>query len=182
QSGHFTEIASNGLCLAALFRPQSGVCAGSVYEGEYRTAEFFGNFHGAQRLAVAFGIGHAKVAVHLLLGVAGLLMPHDHDLLAVEIRHPAHDRRIVSKTAVPVEFAPAGENTLNVVQGVRTLRMTGKFGLSPCLDVGINLLAKGMNSLLQLSHLLAAGFILSERLQSGNLLLDFLQFPPRALA
>ena len=98
--------------------------------------EFLRNLHRAQRLAIPFGIGHAEVAVNLLLGVAGFLMANHHYVIAMKTCHAANDGRIIGVTAITVDFAPVGEDTLDVIQGIGTLRMPCQFCFFPCAEMG----------------------------------------------
>src|SRR6202040_2416641 len=108
------QIAGDGFGLAALFRAQSGIRPRSVHKSDQRSAEFLRDFHRAQSFAIAFRIGHAKVAVYLLLGVARFLVANDHDLFTVEAGHAADQRGVVSEAAISVDLTPVGKDALNV--------------------------------------------------------------------
>ena len=84
---------------------------------------FAANLHGAQGLAVAFGLGHAEVPIELLLGIAAFLFADQQHGLAVEPAHAANDGRIVAEKAVAVDFLKVGQNALDVVERVRALGM-----------------------------------------------------------
>ena len=103
------EVAGDGFALAALFGADAGVGSGEVDEGEDRAAEFFGDLHGAEGLAIALGVGAAELAGDALLEGAALEVADDHDGFAVEEGHAAGHRRIVAEGAVAVDLAEVGE-------------------------------------------------------------------------
>src|SRR5437867_5506825 len=119
----------DGLGLPSLFRVDAGVCAGSVDESENRPAEFFCNFHDAERFAVAFRLGHAEIAIQLLLRISSLLVADEADRRVRHESETAHDRGIVTKVAVAVDFDELVADVLDVIEEVRTLRMTCKLYL-----------------------------------------------------
>ena len=82
--------------------------------------------HHAHGLAIAFGLWHSEVAMQLLLRVAAFLLADDHHRLAVEEGHARDDGGIVGEGAVAVNFLEIREQTLDVVEAVRTLWMAGK--------------------------------------------------------
>ena len=49
--------------------------------------------HQADRLAIAFRLGHSEIVPEARGGVVALFMPDQHDLAAVDHRQPADDRR-----------------------------------------------------------------------------------------
>ena len=79
--------------------------------------------HHPHRLAIALGPRVAEVAVDLLLGVAALLMADDQDRLAFEAREPAHDRPIVGKSPIAMQFGEFGAQAFDVVEHVRPVRV-----------------------------------------------------------
>ena len=87
-------------------------------------------------LPVALGIRHTEIAIHLLLGIASLLVTDDQHFLSVETRHAADDCGIVGKTAVAVDLAPVGEDALHVIQCVGALGMARHLGALPGIQVG----------------------------------------------
>ena len=99
------------------------------------------------------------------------------DFLAVKASHPANNRRIVAESAVSVNLAPVGENALNIIQRVRTLRMTRQFGPLPRVQMRRNLAAKVVHAIVQLLDLPKRFRVLPlQRLQTRDLLFDFFQF------
>src|SRR5205807_8890952 len=115
QSRHFAEIARNCFGLAALFGPQSWICAWRIYKRHDRTAKFLSDFHRPKGFAITFWIRHAKIAVNLLLGVAGLLMAHDHLFVAVEARYYAEYFGVICVAVISVTYASIGINAQYVV-------------------------------------------------------------------
>ena len=138
ETGHFAEIAGDGLGLAALLGTDAGVGSHEVDEGEDRTAEFFGELHGAQSFAVALGVGHTKFAEDLFLRGAALEVADDHDffggcsLFAGETGEAAEHGRVVAKGAVAVNLAEVGEDAFNKTHRIGPLRVTGQLCLDPC--------------------------------------------------
>src|SRR5207244_4015054 len=146
----------NGFRLAALFRAKARVGAGRVHEGENRPAELLGDLHDPQRLAIALGIRHSKISIDFLLGVASLLVANDQHVLAMETGHATDDGRIIGEAAVAMDLTPVGENALNVLQGIGALRMTRQLSFFPSIQVGVDLLTKGLHSLPKLLELLVS--------------------------
>ena len=131
QSRHLAQIVGDGLGLPALFRMDAGVGAVGIDQGEDRAAEFFRKLHHPDRFAIALRMRRAEVAVDALLHVAALLGGDDQHFFAVKPRHAADDGGVVAKAAIAVNFAEIGEDALDVVERLRTLRMPRQFGLSP---------------------------------------------------
>ena len=109
--------------MVALFRADTRVGAGGVYKGEHGHAEFFGKVHQAQGFAVAFGAGHAKVAVQFFFGVAPFLMPNHHHAVSVKTGNAADNGVVVGIMAIAVQFLKIGAQRVDVVLGVWALRM-----------------------------------------------------------
>ena len=76
------------------------------------------DFARALRLCVA------EVARDLLLGVAPLLVPDDHHRLVAIRRKPGHDGRVVGEATVAVNLGEPGPEARDVVERVRTLRVS----------------------------------------------------------
>ncbi len=135
QLGHLAQVVGDGLGLAPLLGADAGVGAGRVDEGDDRPPELLGLAHEAERLAVALGVGHAEVAPQVLLHVAALLLADDHDGRAAQARPPPDDGLVVAEVAVPVQLDPVGEDPLDVVEGVRALRVARDVHLFQRLQV-----------------------------------------------
>src|SRR5581483_923829 len=144
---HLPQVAGNGLRLSTFLGAQAGVSTGRVHKCEDGPAEFFSNMHGSQRLAIAFRIRHAKIAVNLLARVAGLLMPDQQHLFTVEAGHATNNCGVVTKSAIAVNLTPLSKDALDIVEKVWALRMTRQLCLFPCVQVRINLLAKRVHAL-----------------------------------
>src|SRR5690606_11827452 len=122
------------LRLAAFLGALAGIGAGGVDEGDDRKAETVGEIHEADRLAVAFGPGHAEVALDPAAGVVALLLAEDDDRPATEPREPAHDREVVREIAVARERRPFGEEGVHVVLAMRPVRMAGDLAFPPRIE------------------------------------------------
>ena len=85
----------------------------------------------AQRLAIAFGLGHAQVAENFLLGVAALLLADDHDGALFEPAHAGDDGVVVGEEAVAVDLVEIGEQALDVVERMRALGMARQLHALP---------------------------------------------------
>ena len=75
--GH-AAFFGTGAYVSAILQVRFGINAWvstrGVHKSEHRQAEFLGRFHQTQSLAVAFRLGHAKVAQTTLFGVTALLV------------------------------------------------------------------------------------------------------------
>src|SRR4029077_11846357 len=94
-----------------------------VDERDDGNAEFFGELHQTQGFAVTFRVGATKVAHDIFLGVAAFLVSDDDASMGTEHGQSARHRSIVRKMAVAVQFGPAGEATLDVIEGERALHV-----------------------------------------------------------
>ena len=126
QASHFAEVQGDGFGLAALLGVDAGVSAHGVDKRDDRPAEFGGQLHQPECLAIAFGLRHAEVAIQLLFGIAALLLANHHDGLPFKEGKAADNGLVVTEGAVAVQFLKAGEQTLNVVEGVGPLGMPGQ--------------------------------------------------------
>ena len=139
QAGHLAEVHGDGLADAALLGAEPRVGADRVDERDHRTAELLRLAHESQRLAIPLGMGHAEVAVEVLLHVPALLLADDHDRAPVEAAPTAHDRTVVAEIPVAVELDPVLEHPLDVVEGVRPTRVTRDLNLLDGLQVVVRL-------------------------------------------
>ena len=124
QLRHLAQIVSNGLSLSTLFRIDARIGSGSVDETEDRSLELLGQLHRANRFAVALRLRHAKVSKLPLLCIASFLMPNNQRRHAVKTREATHKCRIVSVTSVAVNLGKVLEQSLDEIEGVRSLGMT----------------------------------------------------------
>lgn len=88
--------------------------------------ELVGQLHEAHGLAVALGLGHARVAGEFGFGVAALLLADDHDGLAVEEGVAADDGFVVAEGAVAVDFGEVRKDTVEVILRVGALGVAGE--------------------------------------------------------
>jgi len=65
----------------------------------------------------------AKIPEHALFHVAAFLGAYDKDFIAMKPGHSSNDSGVVAKAAIAMNFADIGENSLDVVEGLRPLRM-----------------------------------------------------------
>src|SRR4029077_7046864 len=79
QPGHLDDVPRQRLRLAPLFGAEAGVGAGRVDERDDRRGELRRHLHQTQGLPVALWVGHAEVALEILLGVPALLVADHHD-------------------------------------------------------------------------------------------------------
>ncbi len=118
-----------------------GYAAGVSMKMTIGPVELLRQLHHAQRLAIALGPGVAEVAEDLLLGVAALLMPDDRYRLALVLGQAADDGVVVGEAAIAVQLVEAGEEALDVVEGVRPGRVARDEHALPRRQVGVELAA-----------------------------------------
>ena len=82
-----------------------GIGAGGVDERDDGQAEFVGQAHQAERLAVAFGMRGAEVAQDVFLGVAALLRADDHHAVFAQLGEAADHGAVFRIKPVAVQFA-----------------------------------------------------------------------------
>ncbi len=156
EHGHLAQVERNGLGHAAFFRFDARVRRRRVHEADDRTAELFGHFHQAQRLAVTLGARVAEVAVNLLLGVAALLVADHQHRPAVVVGHPRHNGVIVGKAAVAVQLDEVGEQLFHVVERGRPRRVACHEHALPGGEVLVQLAADGRDPLFEPGNLAVA--------------------------
>ncbi|MNI22318.1 hypothetical protein D3C73_758700 [compost metagenome] len=83
------------------------------------------------------------------LGVVALFVAHDHDRLAAEAGQAPDDRLVVAELTVAVQFDEIREQAVEVVDEVRTLRVTRDLGAHPRVQVGVGFDAQGVGLLAQ---------------------------------
>ncbi len=140
----------------------------SVITGSF---EPVGQFHQANGLAIAFGLGHAEAVAHATRRIVALLMAEDRDRAALEAAEPAHDRLVVGKGTVARQRHEVGDEPGDVVAEMRPLEMARDQGLLPGRQLGIGLPGQLLDLGLQLRHFLGDVDLvaLGEMLQLGNL-------------
>ena len=80
----------------------------------------------------------AKVAHHIALDITPLLRTDNHNRLPIQFGKSANHRLIIAETAVTVQFNEICEYPFNVIQSVRTLRMTRQLYTLPRRKIGEN--------------------------------------------
>ena len=137
--------------------------------------------HDAKSFAVAFGVGHAEVAINLGFGIASLLVPNYGNIVAVKARHAANNRGIIAVRAVSVDFAPIGEDALQIIQSVGALRMARQLSLLPCSLVRLNLFTQRFDLIMQpLQAGACLPVIAGSGFQDRDLLFDVFEFALRS--
>ena len=144
QTRHLEQIASNRFGLTTLLSINARERARRIDKGHDRQTEFLSELHQPQRFTVPLGAWHAEIAVRPLFGVMALLMTNHHHRLAIESGHPTHDRGIIGKTAIPVQFMPVREHQPDVIEGVGPLRMACHLRDLPRRQLGVGVLDKGL--------------------------------------
>ena len=81
--------------------------------------------HHPQGLAIAFRICHAEIAQEFLFGIAALLVPDHDDGAIFELRKARDQGGVVRKSPVTVQLQKIRKEHLNIIEGVRPLRMAG---------------------------------------------------------
>src|SRR5436190_24402902 len=104
-------------------RTHAGISARRIDQRNNREAEFFGEPHQTQCLAITLGMRATEVAHHVLLRVPPFLV-RDHDAtMRTEFRETARHCLVVAKDAVAVELDPIGETTRNVIEREGAMNM-----------------------------------------------------------
>ena len=97
-----------------------------IDEGDDRAAELLGLLHEAKCLTIALRTRHAEIVTDILFHRAALAMPengHRHALVAGDA---TIDGRILIIEMIPLLLEEVGEEMLDEIVDVRTLRMTGQ--------------------------------------------------------
>jgi len=128
--------------MAAFFGVDAGIRAGRVDKCEHRELELLGRLHETQGLAVSLRLAHAEVARRAFLRVAALLVADHHARYAVEACETAHDRQVIRKMPVAVKLDEIGEDLVDVVERVGTLRMPCDLGDLPRRQVAVDVLGE----------------------------------------
>ena len=149
--------AGDGLGLAALFRADARIGPGGVDEGQHRQLEALGHVHQAHRLAVAFRPRHAEVARDAALRVVALFLADDHDRPAIEAPDAAGHGQILGELAIARQRREFGDQTVDIVNAVRPLRMARHLRFLPGIELGIQAGQGLLGLLLQLRYLLFDG-------------------------
>ena len=138
---HLPQVYGDRFGDAALFGFHAGICGRRVDEDDDRPAELLGQLHDPQRFSIPFRARVAEVPEDLLLRVASFLVPHHTYRLLAVLGEARDDRVIVGKPAIAVEFIPAGEQPLDVIERVRPVRMSRDKDPLPRGEVRVELAA-----------------------------------------
>src|SRR6185437_17166024 len=97
-------------------------------------------FHQAGRFAISFRARHAEIVLEATFGVGAFLMANDAHALAAEPTEAADDRRIVAELAIARERNEIRDQSGNVIEAVRALRMTRHLSFLPWREICIQFL------------------------------------------
>ena len=125
EAAHLIEIPGDGLALAVGLGLQAGIGAGGVDKREDGAAELLRLAHQPQSLAVPFRIGHAEVALEVLLQRFALPGADDGHRAAVVQGHAAQDRGILAAEAVALLLKEVCEQRLNIICDIGPLGVAG---------------------------------------------------------
>src|SRR5208337_3119108 len=89
-----------------------------------------------------------EITIQTLLGIAAFLRGHNGHFPALEARHAADHGGIISKTAIAMNFTEVGEDTLNVIQRIRTHGVTRQLRALPSGQLSGHLALEGCDALL----------------------------------
>ena len=121
QRGHVGDVASDGLCLATLFRGGIGSGARGIHEGDHRQAQAFGQLEQAAGLAVALRMGHAEVAADVLLHLVALLVTQEHDPMVAHGGEATDQGWIVTEAPVAVQLDHVAGHAPHQLEGMGSL-------------------------------------------------------------
>ena len=138
--------AGDGLALATLLRAYARIGAGGVDKSQHRQVEPLRHVHQAHRLAIALGPRHAEIMLQPGLGIAALLMAHDHHAPAAKTAEAADDGLVVAVDAVAAQFDEVLDQLTQVVGEVRPLGMARDLGLLPGVEPGIDVAAEAVGA------------------------------------
>jgi hypothetical protein len=156
----------------ALLGTDAGVRAGRVDQRDDGQPELLGELHLEERLAVALRVRAAEVARQAFLGVTALLVADDEALDAPDAPEAGHDRRVVAVAAVAVQLAPVAADHLNVVEGLRALRVARHAHGLPRREAAVGLGQQAAARLVQRADLVGNGGRVGAALERRDLALD----------
>ena len=114
----------------------AGIGAGRVEKRDEWEPMPLRDLHQPHALSVPLRMGHAEVALLALFEVAALLLADQRDRPALEAPEPRDERGIFRTSAIAVQLDEVLQQALDVVEGVRTLRVTRELDQPPDLFVG----------------------------------------------
>ena len=123
KQGHFAEIDGDGFGDVPFLGADAGISARGVNQGNDGQAEFVGQTHQAQCLAITFRMRGTEIAQDVFLRVAALLGADDDDPMLSQSGKTADHRAVFRKEAVAVQLAKIREGVIEVIQRVRAFGM-----------------------------------------------------------
>src|SRR5690606_31037830 len=114
-----------------------------------------------QSFSVTFGVGHPKVAAHVLLGGAPLLVTKHHHATPVKARDPGDDGWIIFESPITVQLQELIKQETNVVQRVRTRRVARKLYLLNRREFGKHLPRQTRRAIFQTIEFVSVTRVLS---------------------
>ncbi len=135
---HGHQVFGDDQGLPALFGGDARIGARRIDERDDRQAEFLGQPHFHECLAIALGMGAAEVALLALGEVFPLLMADEHDLDVVEVGQAGDDRLVVAQGAVAVQLEELLEDQVDVVAGLGPLLVARNLDDLPGLEMGVD--------------------------------------------
>src|SRR5690606_26012268 len=132
--------------------------------------------HEADRLAIAFRLGHAEIVLDAALRIRALFMADKEDGPAPEAPDAADNGRVLAENAVARERREIFGQSFHIIQKMRASRMARDLNLLPGRQRGIGILKELSRLLLKLGHLVAntdRRVFLGEELQLLHLAFQF---------
>ena len=80
-----------------------------------------------------------EIALQILLGIPAFLVPHDHALDPTQRRQPTRHGVVITQMPVAMQLDKVGEQLVDVIQRVGTLRMPGDFGDLPRGEIAVDI-------------------------------------------
>jgi hypothetical protein len=90
-----------------------------------------GQLHQPDRLAIAFGLGHAEIVPEAARRVVALFVTDQDDLPALKPAQPADDRLVVAECAIAGQWDEIIDQAGNIILEMRPLRVPRDQGLLP---------------------------------------------------
>ena len=104
----------------------------------------------AKRLAIAFRIRHAEVALHVFLQIAPLGLSDDRDRRLLKHGDPADDGAVIAITAIAMQLIKCMKQPLQIILRLWPARMTGQIDPVPGTQILIHLFLQLLDLMRQL--------------------------------
>src|ERR1700704_891608 len=176
QPGHFAKIARDGLGLSALLGVDSRMRPWRIHKRKNRPSKFCGQMHDAQRFAIALGLSLPEIQRHALFGVSSLLLSDHRHRTAMMFREARDHRRIVSISAIAMQFVEILEQEAHVIHHVRALRMAREESSLPRAYVVVKLMLELRDFGAETFEILRRKFRPGKQAQPFHLASQFLEF------